>query len=50
MKNDYNYLIELQSRNRKRGIIRPWREQEWLQGGRITPAVAVVFDYQLADF
>jgi len=32
------------------GVIRPWREHEWLQGGHITPAVAVVMYHQLADF
>jgi len=50
MKNDYNYLIELKSWNRKCGVIRPRCEQKRLARGRITPAVAVVIGHQVAEF
>lgn len=48
MKNDGNQLIELKRGNRKCEIIRTWCEQERLEMGRITPAVAVVIDHQEA--
>ena len=50
MGNDANYLIGFESCIRKGGIIRPWREREWLKRGRITPAVAVVIGAQESVF
>jgi len=50
MRNDGNYLIGLESWNRKGGVIRLRWEQEWLKRGRITPAVAVVIGAQEAVF
>ncbi len=46
MRNVGNYLIGLKSWKRIGGVIRPRWEQEWLEKGRITPAVAVIGDVQ----
>lgn len=48
MRTDINYLIGLESWNRRGGVISPCWEREWLKRGRITLAVAMVLDSQKA--